>query len=318
MQGGATLQFSALLYNLVEDVKQSLDYVVTGAWSQKAVDEAKKLGFNPNVVLNTKATNHTGQIPCSNSWNFSAEADLKDPSFLFFCSNETIHGVEWPAESQEPQTPYDSLKVPLVCDMSSNILSRPVDVSKYGVIFGGAQKNIGPAGVTVVIVRQDLLDRPRAMPCPTMLDWRIMADNNSMYNTPPTWSIYMMSLVFKHVLSLGGLSTITKQNSLKAGLVYGIIDKYPTIYFCPVNKKFQSKMNIPFRILNPATNLPDDALETKFLVAAEERNLVQLKGHRSVGGIRVSTYNALEVASIVILVEFMESFAMSVLDESLI
>lgn len=312
LQGGASLQFAALLMNLVVDKEtQVVEYMVNGVWSAKAMEEAKKLGYKVHQVFNTKSSGYTS-IPPSNEWSFVNSNSSSKPAFTYFCSNETINGVEWPADAPEPATPHDKTQVPLICDMSSNILSRPVDVSKYGVIFGGAQKNIGPAGLTVVIIREDLVRRREgvntALPVPTMLDYKIMADNNSLYNTPPTWGIYLAGLVFKWMEEQGGMKGIAAKNARKSQLLYDTITAFPKFYSAAVqDKRFQSRMNIPFRIRS-ADGFSED-LEKLFVKEAEARGMVQLKGHRSVGGLRASLYNALEESSVVALCEFMKEFA---------
>ncbi|KAI9205399.1 pyridoxal phosphate-dependent transferase [Polychytrium aggregatum] len=300
MQGGATAQFSAVVYNLIPGGKsQPADYVVTGAWSEKAVAEAKGLGAKVNVVCNTKASGHNGSVPPVSEWKFSPDA-----AFVFYVDNETIHGVEF------PEFPFDAVPagVPVVCDMSSNILSRPCDVSKYGVIFAGAQKNIGPAGVTVVIIREDLLSRKSPdFPCPVCLDYKICAANKSLYNTPPTFAIYLSGLVFKHLIAIGGIGAITAHNNRKAEVLYDAIEKSSGFYRCPVQPAYRSRMNLPFRIYKDGQ--PSEALESLFVKEAEARRMSQLKGHRSVGGIRASLYNALPLEASAALAAFMTEFA---------
>ncbi|KAJ1537250.1 hypothetical protein HK096_000209, partial [Nowakowskiella sp. JEL0078] len=317
IQGGATAQFSAIVYNLIGsnpgDLKnRTLDYVVNGAWSEKGVKEAKHLGAKVNVVVNTKSTNHDGSLPppTKENWKFT-----KDASFVFYTDNETIHGVEFAAttdsKSTESEFPFHLVPegVPVVCDMSSNILSRPFDVTKFGLIFAGAQKNMGPSGVTLVIVREDLLKKATVdTPIPTILDYKIYAENDSMYNTPPTWSIYLCGLVYDWLLDIGGLHGIGKINESKAKRLYDAIDCSNGFYRCPVNEKYRSKMNVPFRLYG-SDGKPSEQLEKLFLKGAEAINMVQLKGHRSVGGLRASLYNALEESSVVVLVDFMKEFA---------
>ncbi|MDD5300034.1 MAG: 3-phosphoserine/phosphohydroxythreonine transaminase [Gallionella sp.] len=286
VQGGGHLQFSMVPLNLLRG-KASADYVNTGEWSKKAIDEAKRFG-GVNVVANNADRNCT-YIPAFDTWR-------RDPNaaYLHYVSNETIGGVEfnWIPEVGD---------VPLVADMSSNILSRPVDVSKYGLIYAGAQKNIGPAGLALVIVRDDLLGRAAAN-TPTMLDYKIHADGDSMYNTPPTYGIYMSGLVFQWLKKNGGIAAMERVNIKKAELLYAAIDASDGFYSCPVAKSDRSRMNVPF-------TLKDTKLDGEFLKQADARGLLQLKGHRSVGGMRASIYNAMPLAGVQALVDFMNEFA---------
>ncbi len=286
LQGGASQQFAMVPMNLLRG-KTSADYVNTGEWSKKAISEAKKFG-SVNVVA-TGADKNFSYAPSFATWQ-------RDPNaaYLHYTPNETIGGVEfnWLPESGD---------VPLVADMSSNILSRPVDVSKYGLIYAGAQKNIGPAGLAVVIVRDELIGQ--VLPgTPTMLDYKTHADNDSMYNTPPTYGIYIAGLVFQMLKRQGGLAQMEKTNIAKANLVYGAIDASNGFYNCPVAKTDRSRMNVPF-------TLKDAALDGDFLKQADARGLLQLKGHRSVGGMRASIYNAMPLAGVQALVNFMNDFA---------
>lgn len=286
LQGGAHLQFSMIPLNLLGK-KTSADYVMTGEWSKKAIGEAKKF-CNVNVVADNKDKNCT-YVPDFKGWKLD-----RDAAYVHYTPNETIGGVEF---NWVP----DTGKVPLVADMSSNILSRPVDVSKFGLIYAGAQKNIGPAGLTLVIVREDLvgLADPRL---PTMLDYKTHADNESMYNTPPTFAIYMAGLVFQWLKKNGGIAAMEKQNIAKANLLYAAIDGSNGFYRCPVAKADRSRMNVPF-------TLKDANLDGDFLKQADAHGLLQLKGHRSVGGMRASLYNAMPLAGVQALVEFMNDFA---------
>ncbi len=288
LQGGAHLQFSMIPLNLLRG-KASADYVNTGEWSKKAIAEAKKF-CNVNVAADNKDKNCT-YVPAFGTWKLD-----KDAAYVHYTPNETIGGVEF---NWMPNTG----DVPLVADMSSNILSRPVDVWKYGLIYAGAQKNIGPAGLTLVIVRDDLIGHadPRL---PTMLDYKIHADGESMYNTPPTFAIYMAGLVFQWLKQNGGIGAMEKQNIAKANLLYAAIDGSNGFYNCPVNKADRSRMNVPF-------TLKDAALDGDFLKQADARGLLQLKGHRSVGGMRASIYNAMPLAGVQALVDFMQEFARS-------
>ncbi|KAI9102717.1 phosphoserine aminotransferase [Phlyctochytrium arcticum] len=299
MQGGATSQFSSVVYNLLGDPKKTADYVVTGGWSEKALEEAERLGIKVNTVISTKKTGHRG-IEDGAQLNFTP---AQDAAYVYYCDNETVHGVEFPTvlHGVDPT-------VPIVCDMSSNILSRTVDVSKYGVIFAGAQKNIGPAGVTVVIVREDLLGT-RMHPnltCPIMMDFKLCADNDSMYNTPPTYGIYMAGLVFQWLLDQGGVPAIAALNERKSSKLYNFIDSSNGFYRSLVQKKFRSRMNIPFRMFEGEEASPK--LEEEFLKGAEKLRMTQLKGHRSVGGIRASIYNAMSEEGVDALLQYMKEF----------
>ncbi|OGS91164.1 MAG: phosphoserine transaminase [Gallionellales bacterium GWA2_60_18] len=286
LQGGAHLQFSMIPLNLLRG-KASADYVNTGEWSKKAIAEAKKFG-GVNVVVDNAEKNCT-YVPAFDTWK-------RDPNaaYLHYCPNETIGGVEF---NWIP----DSGDVPLVADMSSNILSRQIDVSKFGLIYAGAQKNIGPAGFAVVIVRDDLLGQAAAN-TPTMLDYKIHADADSMYNTPPTYGIYMAGLVFQWLKRNGGIAAMERTNIAKAQLLYAAIDASNGFYNCPVALADRSRMNVPF-------TLKDADLDGEFLKQADARGLLQLKGHRSVGGMRASIYNAMPLAGVQALVEFMADFA---------
>lgn len=285
LQGGATAQFSAIPLNLLNG-KASADYLVTGQWSKKAADEAKRYG-QVNVVASSKDTNFS-TIPAFESWK-------RDPNaaYLHYTPNETIGGVEffW--------TP-DTGSVPLVADMSSTILSRPLEVSKFGLIYAGAQKNIGPAGLTIVIVRRDLIGKAHAT-TPIVMDYAVQAENDSMYNTPPTYAWYLAGLVFQWLKRQGGLTAMEAVNRRKAETLYGYIDN-SGFYKNPVEVASRSLMNIPF-------TLPNEALDKPFLKEAEERGLMNLKGHRSVGGMRASIYNAVPEAAVTALVDFMKDFA---------
>jgi phosphoserine aminotransferase len=288
LQGGASLQFAMIPMNLLRG-KKSADYLNTGEWSKKSISEAKKFGA-VNVVA-TGADKNFSYIPAFDTWQRD-----QDAAYLHYTPNETIGGVEF---NWVPETGA----VPLVADMSSNILSRPVDVSKYGLIYAGAQKNIGPAGLTIVIVRDDLIGQ--VLPgTPTMLDYKTHAENDSMYNTPPTYGIYIAGLVFQMLKRKGGLAAMEQVNITKSNLVYASIDASNGFYHCPVAASDRSRMNIPF-------TLKDAALDGDFLKQADARGLLQLKGHRSVGGMRASIYNAMPLEGVQALVGFMNEFAKS-------
>jgi phosphoserine aminotransferase len=286
LQGGAHLQFSMIPLNLLRG-KGCADYVNTGEWSKKAIGEAKKF-CNVNVAADNSDKSCT-YVPAFNTWKLDKKA-----AYVHYTPNETIGGVEF---NWVP----DTGSVPLVADMSSNILSRSVDVSKFGLIYAGAQKNIGPAGLTLVVVREDLVGHadPRL---PTMMDYKIHADNDSMYNTPPTYAIYMAGLVFQWLKKNGGIAAMEKTNIAKARLLYDAIDASNGFYKCPVNKADRSRMNVPF-------TLKDANLDGDFLKQADARGLLQLKGHRSVGGMRASIYNAMPLEGVQALVNFMNEFA---------
>lgn len=284
LQGGASTQFAAIPLNLLGE-KGKADYVHTGQWSKKAIEEAKRYG-EVNVVADAKASNYS-TIPEFSTWKLS-----KDASYLHYTPNETIGGVEffW--------TP--KVDVPLVADMSSTLLSREINVNEFGVIYAGAQKNIGPAGLTIVIVRKDLLGKSLPI-TPTMLDWKTAADNDSMYNTPPTYSIYLAGLVFKWLKAQGGIAAIEKINRRKAEKLYSYVDN-SGFYKNPVEIASRSLMNIPF-------TLPSEELDKPFLKGAEANGLMNLKGHRSVGGMRASIYNAVPEQAVDDLISYMKTFA---------
>lgn len=284
LQGGASSQFAMVPINLLGN-KTSADYLLTGQWSKKAIAEAKRY-CEVNIVADTSDSNFT-TVP--------DEADLKfnpDAAYVHYTPNETIVGVEF------PYIP-DTGGVPLVADMSSSILSRKIDVSKFAVIYAGAQKNIGPAGLTIVIIRDDLIGKAKEN-MPAMFDYKIHADNDSMYNTPPTYSWYLAGLVFEWLKEKGGVSAIETINVRKAAKLYQAIDN-SSFYSSPIDRNCRSLMNVPFVLANAE-------LDAKFLEEAAKNNLVTLKGHRSVGGMRASIYNAMPEAGIDALVAFMAEF----------
>mmetsp|Transcript_626 Transcript_626/g.1524 ORF Transcript_626/g.1524 Transcript_626/m.1524 type:complete len:433 (-) Transcript_626:92-1390(-) len=304
MQGGATAQFAAVPFNLAwRDAPDApagapaplADYLTTGSWSKKAIAEAKKVGVNAHCV----ATGDNKSIPAD--FSASASDDLK---YFHLCANETIQGVEFkgsPLLYGDLRDVSEGRGVPLVADMSSNFCSKPVNVRDYGVIYAGAQKNVGPAGVTIVIVRRDLLGAAK-VGTPTMLDWTVAAENASLYNTPPCFSIYMCGLVFKKLLRLGGLEQVEQINKKKCGLIYDAIKQSQGYFACPVDLKARSAMNVPFTIPE------SEDLEKKFIREAELQGLINLKGHRSVGGMRASIYNAMPMEGVEKLVAFMKDF----------
>ena len=284
LQGGASSQFSMVPINLLNG-RNSADYLLTGQWSKKAIAEGKRY-CDVNVIADTSDTRFT-TVPAEDSLDFNPDA-----AYVHYTPNETIVGVEFPFVP-------DTGDVPLVADMSSTILSRPVDVSKYGVIYAGAQKNIGPAGVTVVIVRDDLIGNA-AEGAPVMFDYKTHSDNGSMYNTPPTYSWYLSGLVFDWLLQQGGLEGIAAVNRRKAEKLYAAIDA-SDFYSNPVAVESRSWMNVPFILANAE-------LDAKFLEQAGSNGLQTLKGHRSVGGMRASIYNAMPEEGVDALIAFMADF----------
>ena len=287
LQGGAIGENAIVPMNLLGD-RKIIDFVNTGEWSKKTIKEAKKYA-QVNIAASGEDKNFS-YVPARETWKLTADA-----AYVHVCTNETIGGVEY------HWTPEVG-KVPLVADMSSHILSRPLDVSKYGVIYAGAQKNAGPAGLTIVIVRKDLLDR--ALPItPSAFHWKEQAEADSMLNTPPTYSVYIAGLVFEWLLARGGLPAMEKTNIEKSKLLYDYLDA-TAFYFNPVRKEDRSRMNIPFK-------LRDEKLDGAFLKGAQQRGLLQLKGHRAVGGMRASIYNAMPIAGVQALVGYMREFERS-------
>jgi phosphoserine aminotransferase len=284
LQGGATLQFAGVALNL-SGAGAVADYVLTGNWGKKASGEAARF-LTVNIAADAAESKYT-TIPDPHSWHVT-----KDAAYLHYTPNETIYGVEF------HEIP-DVSEAPLVVDMSSTILSRPIDVSRFGVIYAGAQKNIGPAGIALVIVRDDLLDRARPA-TPSVINYRIMADSDSMFNTPPTLAWYLASLVFDWLNEQGGLTAMADKNQRKAAKLYDAIDA-SAFYANPVEPAVRSWMNVPF-------TLADSALDAKFLEESAAAGLANLKGHRSVGGMRASLYNAMPEEGVDRLIEFMTEF----------
>ena len=282
LQGGATLQFAQIPMNLLAG-KSTADYVVTGEWSKKAVKEAQAY-CDVHIAASSEDKAFTY---APSQWNVRP-----DTAYVHYCSNETIGGVEFHAIPE-------AKNIPLVADASSHLLSRPLEVSKFGLIYAGAQKNIGPAGLTIVIVRDDLVGRA-AKGTPSVMDYKQQAAADSMLNTPATYSIYIAGLVFKWLKALGGLAEIERRNIAKAQLLYDYLDG-SSFYRNSVNPKDRSRMNVPF-------TLKDATQDGAFLKGAEERGMVQLKGHRSVGGMRASIYNAMPLAGVQQLVAYMKEF----------
>ena len=284
LQGGASSQFAMVPMNLLGE-GQTADYINTGQWSKKAIKEAGRYG-KINVAASSEDTNFS-TVPPQDSWNLS-----DNPAYVHYCPNETIGGLEYSFVPALGDTP-------LVADMSSTILSRPVDVNQYGLIYAGAQKNIGPAGLTLVIVRKDLLGKA-ASSVPAMLNYQIHADNGSMYNTQPTYAWYLSGLVFSWLKKQGGVGNMGEINQRKAEKLYGFIDN-SGLYSNPVEVISRSRMNVPFV-------LADDRLDKPFLDQAQAAGLLNLKGHRSVGGMRASIYNAVPEAAVDALIAFMAEF----------
>ena len=287
LQGGAIAENAIVPMNLLRG-RTSADYVNTGEWSKKSIKEAKKY-TTVNIAASSEDARFT-YVPPQSTWRLDPSA-----AYVHVCTNETIGGVEY------HWTP-DTGDVPLVADMSSHLLSRALDVARYGVIYGGAQKNIGPAGLTLVIVREDLLDR--ALPItPSAFHWAEQAASDSMLNTPPTYAIYIAGLVFEWLLAQGGVAAVEQRNVAKAKLLYDVIDR-GDFYRSPVRKEDRSRMNVPFR-------LRDESLDAAFLEGAKARGMVQLKGHRSVGGMRASIYNAMPIEGVQALAAYMQDFERS-------
>jgi len=284
LQGGATTQFAMVPMNLLRG-RAVADYIHTGEWAKKAIAEAKKF-CSVNLAASAEDRKFT-YAPPQSAWKCSPQA-----AYVHYTGNETIGGVEF-------HWIPDTGDVPLVCDLSSSLLSRPLDVSRFRLIYAGAQKNIGPAGLTIAIVREDLIGHAPAS-TPSMLDYKIQADNESMYNTPPTYALYVAGLVFQWLRRRGGLAEMEKVNIAKAKLIYDVLDA-SRFYHSPVAKEDRSRMNVPF-------TLEDAGLDEEFLKQAKQRGLIQLKGHRSVGGMRASIYNAMPIEGVRALVEFMQEF----------
>ena len=284
LQGGASAQFAVVPMNLLRG-KNKADYVHTGEWAKKAIGEAKKF-CTVNIAASSEDKNFT-YAPKQATWQLDSGA-----AYVHYTGNETIGGLEF-------HWVPDTGSVPLVCDLSSSLLSRPLDVRRFGVIYAGAQKNIGPAGLTLVIVREDLIGHaaPRT---PSVFDFRVQADSDSMYNTPPTYAVYIAGLVLKWLKAKGGLAAMEKINVEKAGLLYDLLDS-GGFYRSPVARDDRSRMNVPF-------TLNDSSRDEAFLKQAAQHGLTQLKGHRSVGGMRASIYNAMPPAGVKALVEFMRDF----------
>lgn len=279
--------FAAVALNLL-GITGEADYLVTGTWSNKAAKEAEKYG---KVNLIFPKTDKYQDIPDRNTWKLSPTA-----SYVYYCANETVDGVEY-------QTIPETDKM-LVADMSSNFMTRPIDWSKYGCVFGGAQKNVGPAGNTIVVIRDDLLGK--ALPiCPSIWNFQLQAKDNSVYNTPSVFAVYVMEKVFQWIKRNGGIKEMERQAIEKSNLLYQVMEESNGFYTCPIKQRARSRMNVPFRVGGPNG---DEALEKLFLKESESMSMYQLKGHRSVGGIRASLYNAVQLDDVKVLVKFMREF----------
>lgn len=315
LQGGGTTGFSSVASNLsaahfgkTGEVGTAA-YLITGSWSEKSSQESERLGVPTEVIFNVKKDNgRFGTIPEPSTW--VQKLDAKKHSYVYLCENETVHGVEWP--EQLPRELIDS-KVPIVADLSSDILSRKINVADYSLIMAGAQKNIGLAGLTLYIIKKDILDdiakvspkqlRDTSLPVsPIATDYPTVVKNDSAYNTIPIFTLHIIDLVLQRLLEQGGIESQQKENEEKAKILYEALDKFPEFYNLPVDKKYRSKMNVVFTIKK-------DGLDSKFLEEATKLNLTGLKGHRSVGGFRASLYNAVELSSVKLLVDFVTKFA---------
>ncbi|TKR94316.1 hypothetical protein L596_008613 [Steinernema carpocapsae] len=294
MQGGASGQFAAIPLNLAalsrNKVQSCADYVVTGSWSEKACKEAEKY-LNPVKVNSPKKPYVSVSDPAS--WTRDADA-----AYLYYCANETVHGIEI------CEVPETLPGVPLVADVSSNILSRPFDVSKHGIVYGGTQKNLGAAGLTITIVQKDLIGHEHKM-TPSVFCYSEMSKNNSVYNTPSCYGIYITKLVLEWIKETGGVHALFDRNQTKSTMIYDIINGSDGFYSCGVDPKYRSHMNVPFRVGGAAGN---EVLEKEFLTGAVARGMIGLKGHRSVGGIRASLYNAVTLEETGALAEYMKEF----------
>ncbi|WP_449620517.1 3-phosphoserine/phosphohydroxythreonine transaminase [Robertmurraya sp. Marseille-Q9965] len=284
IQGGASLQFSMVPMNLLTEEKVG-SYVLTGSWSEKALKEAKKVG-STSVLASTKDENYTS-IPQLNLDNLETNA-----AYLHITSNNTIYGTQWQS--------FPNVSVPLIADMSSDILSKSLNINQFGLIYAGAQKNLGPSGITVVIVKKDLI-QTSVDHLPTMLNYQTYSQNNSLYNTPPTFAIYLLKLTLDWAESQGGITVIEKKNNEKAKILYDVIDESNGFYSGHATQDSRSKMNVTF-------TLPNEELTKKFLTLARENGFVGLNGHRSVGGCRASIYNAVPVEHVILLAEFMKKY----------
>lgn len=290
LQGGGTGQFAAVPLNLTTGKDNVVDYFVTGTWSNKAAKEAGKYA---TVHYTLPQTDSYVSIPPSNEWSLSPNA-----TYVYYCDNETVHGIEFPSV---PEVGGRTL----VCDMSSNFLTRPIDFTKFGLVYAGIQKNAGCAGLCVVIVNKDLLGRPRDE-CPIFMDYTVQTKAKSMYNTPNVWGVYIFNLVLKWVYKQGGIKAMARLCTTKSRLLLNAIQASQGFYCNPVLNRVQSRVNIPIRICNGSG--PSTELEAKFVEEAEKAKIFQVKGHRSVGGLRASLYNAVSVGDTKVFIDFMTKF----------
>lgn len=311
LQGGGTTGFSSIPTNLAAYFAKKTGkvgkpaYVVTGSWSKKASEEAERLGFETQIVVNSKKVGGKfNDIPDLDQWTIPSP---EDTPYVYVCDNETVHGVEF------REFPFDKFKgIPVVADFSSDFLSKPIDFSKYGIVFGGAQKNVGIAGITIYIIDKSLLDyapvddlRKLNIPItPIAFDYSLEAEKNSSYNTIPTFSVHIIELVLKNLIAKGGIEIQEKINIAKSNLLYSTLDKYPSVYNVPVTKRARSRMNVVFTI-------KDGSLDSEFIQGAAAINLTGLKGHRSVGGMRASLYNAVSEHSVELLAKYVSDFAIA-------
>uniref|UniRef100_A0A0K0FY04 Phosphoserine aminotransferase n=1 Tax=Strongyloides venezuelensis TaxID=75913 RepID=A0A0K0FY04_STRVS len=290
MHGGGTGQFAAIPLNLIgDDMDGVADYLITGSWSKKAAEEASKYVKINKVIPDTKTYT---TIPPREEWKITPNA-----KYFYYCANETVHGIE----VKDIDVPEGTV---LVADISSNILSRPFDISKHGIVFAGTQKNLGVSGVTLVIIRKDLLNKPSKY-CPSILNFTETAKHKSLYNTPSMFPIHMTYYILSWIKSVGGIDFLFENNKKKATLLYDTIDGSNGFYYSPIDKKYRSNMNVPFRVGGKEGN-PE--LETIFIQESLKKGMIGLKGHRSVGGIRASIYNAITLDEVKTLVEFMKKF----------
>jgi len=289
-QGGASLQFAAIPMNLLGGAKTKADYLITGQWGEKAQKECAKYGTS-QIACNTKATKFTS-IPAKEEWKLDSEA-----AYVHYCMNETVNGVEFASTPEVGD-------VPLVADMSSNFCSKPIDVKKHAVIYAGVQKNLGPAGVCVSILNPECASGTNEMKvCPTYCSWKTTVANESMYNTPPCYTIYAMGEYLKYTKKVGGVAYWAEQSDKKSRMLYDVIEGSDGFYCCPVEKQSRSRMNVPFTIGGG-----DEKLEKKFIEDAKKMKLYTLAGHRSVGGCRASIYNGMPLEGVSALQDFMKSF----------
>ncbi|KAF2075559.1 hypothetical protein CYY_003145 [Polysphondylium violaceum] len=291
LQGGASALFGGIPMNLCNEQTDTVDFIVTGTWSKTACADSKYF-CSPNKVVDMESQKFLTVIP-PEQWKFS-----ESPTYVHYCDNETVHGIEMPTDVYK-HFPKSAL---VVCDMSSNFLSRPVDVSKFDLIFAGAQKNAGISGITIVIIKKSLLSKTKPS-VPTVFNFLKKSQSNSLDNTPPTFNIYVSGLIFKWILKNGGVEGMEKLRVEKSSKLYDFIDQSNGFYKCFIDKDYRSKMNACFRILDG-----NQELEDKFAKQALEQKITDIKGHRSVGGLRVSLYNAIKVESVDVLISFMEKF----------